>query len=800
MLYPKDTIEEKLGFDKIRQLLKENCISVLGQDLVDEMQFSTELEFIQLRIRQTDEFKKILESGANFPQQHYLNVLPFLDKILIEGAFLDEREFDDLKLSLRTIFACTSFFEQVTEVSYPLLRDLALEVEVDKKLLKRLENVIDDRGLMRDTASSELNMLRKEIVDEQSRLRRKVEQILRSAQKNGFTDEESNYTIRNGRLVIPVLAEYKRKIPGFIHDESATGQTVFLEPTEILEQNNLIKELEYRERREVIRILTALTAELRPAHPALKKAYGYLALVDFIRAKAKLAVKVNAFLPELQAKPTLQWHQAQHPLLYLSHQAQQKSTVAQDIRLVDKQRILIISGPNSGGKSVTLKTIGLLQYMLQCGLLISVSEGSKAGIFRDIFIDIGDEQSLENDLSTYSSHLRNMKYFLRFADNRTLFLIDEFGAGTEPTAGAAIAEAILEKLHVQKAFGVITTHYTNLKVYAQEHEGLVNGAMRFDAANLEPLYQLEIGKPGSSFAFEIAQKIGLPQPILQSSREKMGQEQVNLEKLLRELDTEKQSLMAQNQQFTANNEELAHLRKSYQALEQELRQNKQRLMNQAKVEAQMLMKQANQQIEQTIRQIKENQAEKEATKEARKQLETFQTKLQVEPEAPTEKPTEEEVVLEGGEIEIGSLVRIKGQETIGEVMTLKEKEAEIMLGELKMTVKRKQLEKVSRKTLREVQKSSAKVKGINLAEKMADFNPRLDVRGQRAEDAVKAVEDLMDTAILLGHSELYIVHGKGDGILRTTIRNRMAKYKQVASMQDEHADRGGAGITLVYLK
>jgi DNA mismatch repair protein MutS2 len=801
MLYPKN-IEQKLGFDKIRELLKDACISTLGQQFVDKMRFSDNYDIIDKLIRQTAEFKDIVQYEPAFPSSNYLDANPQLSKAAIEGAFLTEGEAFEVKLSLRTIHECIRFFSQKEEHQYPTLREITLMAAVDKQLLSMLDAIIDDRGHVRDNASPELQQIRRQIISEQGNLRKRLDSLLRQAKSQGWVAEDVSLTVRGGRMVIPVAAEHKRKIKGFVHDESATGQTVFLEPTEVFDSNNEIRELEYAERREIVRILTELTAKIRPHVPQLRKAYTFLGIMDFIRAKARLAVQLQASNPVFVNQQVINWSAAKHPLLYLSHQKQGKSIKPLTIELSAKNRILLISGPNAGGKSVLLKTVGLLQYMYQSGLLVPMAEHSQMGLFRNVFIDIGDEQSMENDLSTYSSHLTNMKYFLQFAEKKTLFLIDEFGTGTEPSLGGAIAESILDQLNQSKAFGVINTHYTNLKVFADRHEGLINGAMRFDGDLLEPMYELEIGRPGSSFAFEIAHKIGLPKAVIDKAKEKIGTNQVNFEKLLKELDIEKKVFTERNLDNATKERKLAQTLKEYTELKSQLDNDKKKLINEAKVQAKQLVKEANQKIEQTIREIREIKAEKEDTKTLRRELEKFEETLKPETVAAEPEAEVEDIQVEAGEIAVGSLVRIKGQTTMGEVMSIKGKDAEVGIGNLKTTIKLNRLEKISRKLYKTAAKSESapRMQGVNMNEKMMNFSFNLDLRGKRGEEALTVVDNFIDDALMLGQPELRIIHGKGDGILRNLVRSHLRGYTQVASMTDEHADRGGAGVTIVRMK
>ncbi len=805
MLYP-NTLENKLGFNTIRERLKEACVSPLGQDYVEKIRFTDNVQLIDKLLRQTTEFKQIVQYEPDFPTSNYIDIRPHLGRARVEGLALTEEEFFDLKLALRTIQDCLRFLsKREEENSFPFLRELAGPVAVDKKLTDALERVIDDRGHIRDSASPELASIRRRIIGEQANLRKRLDSIIRNARQNGWMPDDLSLTVRGGRLVIPVAAEHKRKIKGFVHDESQTGQTVYLEPAEVFDANNEIRELEYAERREIYRILLALTDQIRPHLEELKRAVNFLAQIDFIRAKAKLAVQLDAIMPKLHERPFINWTNARHPLLYLSFSKLGKTVVPLSVRLDEKARILIISGPNAGGKSVALKTIGLIQYMLQCGLLVPMADFAEMGVFQNLFIDIGDEQSLENDLSTYSSHLTAMKQFLIGANKRTLFLIDEFGTGTEPGLGGAIAESILEDLNKSGAYGVVNTHYTNLKVVADKTPGLINGAMRFDGEHLEPLYQLEIGRPGSSFAFEIAQKIGLPKGVIDKAKEKLGNQQVNFEKLLKELDIEKRVFSEKNIEISINQRKLAQQLAEYTALKTRLDNEQKQIVNDAKQKAKALVQEANQRIENTIREIKENKAEREPTKQIRQELERFEQK-ELKPETiviEKPKPAEDEFENDNGVISVGSYVRVMGQNTIGEVLSLRGKDAEIRIGDLKSNVKLNRLEKVSKKTFKDatdVRDDRPRSQGVDMNEKMQNFSFNLDIRGKRGEEALGEVDRFFDDALMLGYPELRIVHGKGDGILRTLVRNHLRGYKQVSKMEDEHADRGGAGVTIVKMK
>ena len=818
MLYPKN-IEQKLGFDKIREWLSEACISPLGKNFVQKIRFSDDYTLVKKLQNQAAEFKLLLQVESSFPSQNYLDVRDSLDLAAVPGTYLSEEHFYDLKVSLLTIQQIVHFFQNKEEHQYPTLQELTKQSLPDqtengkaiewKHITSKIDQIIDERGKVRDNASPELLDIRRRLAAEQNNVRKTLERIFRTARNSGWIGDDMSLTIRNGRMVIPVLSEHKRKLKGFVHDESSTGQMAFIEPADVLEANNEIRDLEIRERREIIKILENLTTFIRPFVPALRRAYFYLGLIDFIRAKAKLALQLDATSPLLVDERVLDWTNARHPVLVLTLQKQQKSVIPLQVTLNPENRILVVSGPNAGGKSVMLKTIGLIQYMVQCGLLVPVSPDSKIGIFKNIFIDIGDEQSIENDLSTYSSHLTNMRHFVQFSNKFSLFLIDEFGTGTEPTLGGAIAEAILEQLVKSKALGVVNTHYTNLKIFADKTPGTINGAMKFDAEHLEPMYQLEMGKPGSSFALEVAQKIGLPANILVNAQKKLGTQQIDFEKLIKELEIEKKVFQEKNQQFTQQNTQLKETLAQYTGLKDFLESEKKKILNEAKEKAKELLKETNRKIENTIREIREQKAEKEVTKVLRDELSQFEeAELQkefVEVSATTaakEKTEVEEWILDGTTIQTGSYVRILGQEAIGEVLGIRGKDAEVAIGSLKTNIKLNRLEKVSRKVFKEATKTATKARagGIDMIEKSQNFSFNLDIRGKRGEEAVVEVDNVMNDAILLGFPEIRIVHGKGDGILRNVVRLHLKTYKQVKTIRDEHADRGGQGVTIVEMK
>ncbi len=798
MIYPQN-FEQKIGFTQIRELLADACLSALGRSFVARMQFLMRHDLIHKLLEQTHEFKSLLTAGADFPTQYYFDVTESLNRAAIENTFLEVQAFYEIKMSLRTIRQALGFFYESEEGLYPYLKSLGANIDIDKKLTISLDKVIDDTGAVKDSASPALGRLKGELIQQQGILRKQIQSIIRHAKNEGWTPGDAEPTIRSGRIVIPVLAEYKRKVKGLIHDESTTGQTVYIEPDVVFGLNNDIKELENAYHRELIRILTELTDLLRGYIPELRKAYQYLGLLDFIRAKAIFANRIEANLPALHKQPRLNFKDARHPLLYLTLKAHDREVVPLSLTLDPEQRILLISGPNAGGKSVALKTVGILQYMLQCGLLLPVAEGSEGGIFEDIFIDIGDEQSIENDLSTYSSHLQNMKQFVLFADKKSLVLIDEFGTGTEPQLGGAIAEAVLEKLNENKAFGVITTHYTNLKNYAERTPGIVNGAMRYNTKELQPLYKLDIGKPGSSFAIEIARKIGLPKEIVDKASKLVGKDKIRYDRLLEELESEKNTLEKRNAELEKQERKLRTAANEYTELKKHIEESKTDIMREAKLQAKVLLKDTNKKIEATIQQIRDNNAEKEPTKQARQELETF-----VAQELKLEPKTVLRTSAAGKTLQPGDKVALIGQESVGEIVVVKGNTAEVRFGDLKTIVKVVNLERVEgtvKKPKKEKEPAPAGFsRGLDLTKRMSDFTTTLDVRGERAEDALTRVMSFLDDAVMLGIPEIKIVHGRGNGILKQIVRDYLRSQREVASISDEIVERGGDGASLVVLK
>ncbi|MCP4520149.1 MAG: endonuclease MutS2, partial [Cytophagales bacterium] len=687
MIYPEN-LEVRLGFDNIREKLNKGCLSNLGQFYVEKLKFSTDFKLIDRLTTQTAEFKQILESPNPWPSQNYFDVYESLKKSRIEGLYLSVKELANIKSSLDTIIQCMVYLEGTEEGEYTSIKEL-INFSTNRNLVRLLDKAIDDNGTLKDTASKELQKIRYSIISESSVLRKTMDSVLKHAKAEGFTPKDANPTLRNGRMVIPVRAENKRAIKGLIHDESATGQTSYIEPASVFDINNRIKELEYEENREVIRILTELTTEIRYNVDDLQNAYVFLGKVDFIRSKAKLAIELEGIKPRIKNETVIDWKRAFHPLLVLN--TQDKNVIPLNLSLDQQQRILLISGPNAGGKSVTLKTVGLLQYMIQCGLLVPMEEHSVMGVFKNILVDIGDQQSLENELSTYSAHLYNMTQFLKHANKQTLFLIDEFGTGTEPDYGGSIAESILLDLNNKKPFGVITTHYANLKEFSEKTQGVVNGAMLYDLKNLSPLYELEIGKPGSSFAFEIAQKIGLSKHIIDYASKKVGNKKVNYDKELKKLEAESAKVHQKVRALEKKEKELNQLTKDYQELKETLDNRKKEIVNKAKAEAKQLINDSNKKVEGLIREIRESNADKEKTRALREDVQSFGDKIKVEH---TPKKLEQGVKVVKGEIAVGDEVKIDSQDAIAKVISIKGNQVEVMVGELRIHVKKSRLQKL----------------------------------------------------------------------------------------------------------
>ena len=845
MIYPQN-FEQKIGFDQIRQLLKEKCLSTLGEERVTDMVFSDRFNEVEERLDQVTEFVRILQEEDNFPAQYFFDVRPSLKRIRVEGMYLDEQELFDLRRSLETIRDIVRFLqkseneeEEETTSPYPCLKRLAGDITVFPQLIGKINGILSPYGKIKDNASAELARIRRELASTMGSISRSLNSILRNAQSEGVVDKDVTPTMRDGRLVIPVAPALKRKIKGIVHDESASGKTVFIEPAEVVEANNRIRELEGDERREIIRILMEFSNLLRPSIPDVLLSYEFLAEIDFIRAKALFSEQITGLKPAFENKQVIDWTMAVHPLLQLSLAKHGKKVIPLDIELDEKQRILIISGPNAGGKSVCLKTVGLLQYMLQCGLLIPMHERSHAGIFSNIFIDIGDEQSIEDDLSTYSSHLTNMKIMMKNCNERSLILIDEFGGGTEPQIGGAIAEAVLKRFNQKQTFGVITTHYQNLKHFAEDHDGVVNGAMLYDRHLMQALFQLQIGNPGSSFAVEIARKIGLPEDVISDASEIVGSEYINADKHLQDIVRDKRYWEGKRQTIRQREKHMEETIARYQTEIEELQKSRKEILQKAKEEAEQLMQEANARIENTIRAIKEAQAEKEKTRQIRQELNDFRESL----DTLTAKEQEEKIARKIEKLKEkqnrkkekkanknqentlsaqalaeqqakkeaerlaaivpGSYVKIKGQTSVGEVLEINGKKAIVAFGSIKTTVKLDRLERTNAQPKQaDISTKSTYISSQtqdSMYEKKLNFKQDIDVRGMRGDEALQAVTYFIDDAILVGMSRVRILHGTGTGILRTLIRQYLQTVPGVSHFADEHIQFGGAGITVVDL-
>lgn len=794
MVFPRD-IEVKIGFDKVRSRLRSLCSSALGMALTERARLVTDYDLLQKWLAQTGEFMKIPAQAAPALAAEFADVTGSLEKSTIEGAFLTEAELLAIAGYVDTYGGCTAFFSE-NRMEYSHLFRLGEGLRELSAVASTIAAKIDKEGLVKETASPQLADIRGKLKTKYNRVRKSLQRIYRQCVADGLVPQGASIAVREGRMVIPVLAAHKRRVSGFVHDESASGNTVFLEPAEVLEGNNELRELEYAEKREVIRILTGITDMVRAHLPDLEAGQRYLARLDFIRAKARYSGQTEAIIPKMLQQPAFRWQGARHPLLHEALQKEKKQIVPLNIALGGAERILVISGPNAGGKSVTLKTVALLQYMLQCGLPIPVGESSQAGIFDHIFIDIGDEQSLENDLSTYSSHLRSMKCFLDKADERSLCLIDEFGTGTDPQFGGAIAEAVLNELTLSKACGVITTHYGNLKSFAENTEGIANGAMRFDVNRLEPLFELETGKPGSSFSLEIARKTGLPPRVTDYAKAVIGDKSIDVDHLLSRLEQQQQAIRSRDIALKDRENRVKQLEEKYRRLNEELESNKKAIIGQAKTEAAQLLKSANKEIENTIRHIKSNSAQKAETKKARQRLREMEGRVVVPQEVKAVSP-------EGGTapIKVGDTVKIIDQEVTGTVVSEKGGDLEVEIGLLKTKIKRNRLEKISKKQDKRLKKQShSPVKGLDLTSKLSEFNTTLNIRGKRVEEVLPLLERFLDEALLFGLGEVRVLHGKGGGVLRAVVRDYAGTQAFVATIRDEHIDKGGAGISVISLQ
>lgn len=812
-----ESFEKKIGFDSIKNNIKQLCISEMGKEHVDNISMSTEFEKLQKLLEETHQFQQVLLFDDPFPAQDFYDLRQDLAKIRLEGTFLEVDELANMRAMLQAIIGVVVYFRvKHEEDKYPRLWQLCEDIVMEKELLESINHILDPKGQLRDGASEELRRIKREIIRISAEADKKVKRLLNDAKQNGLVKEDAEMTVRNGRLCIPVPAAFKRRLPGFIHDESATGQTVFIEPTEVFDANNEIKDLLNAERREMIRILTEITNQVRSSIPNIKVGIQFLGKIDFIRAKALWAIEINATLPHIHNQQLINWQKAIHPLLFLSLKKNNKKVEPLDISLHVDQRILIISGPNAGGKSVCLKTVGLLQYMMQCGLLVPMNPISDMGIFDRFFIDMGDEQSIDNDLSTYSSHLSNLKYMIENLTAKSLFLIDEFGSGTEPTLGGAMAEAILENMYHSGAFGVITTHYGNLKIFSDNFPQATNGAMLYDTQGMKPLFILKQGKPGSSFTYEIARKIGLPEDIINNAISKSGTAQIDYERKLEEIEIEKREIDQKLKMVTAADEKLAEMIAQYSDKFYEFEKQRKDIIQKAKNQAVSIIDSANQVIEKTIREIKEVKADKVKTKEIRsevtqmrsnfkKEIADAENEMALKPIVPLRKEkSKREVPVIDNKIKVGDMVFMMDMEITGEVAEISGTEVTINFNSVFFRTQLNKLTKISQREARTIQRGgTSKYNGTRIGdilnEKISHFDPNIDLRGKRAEEALQLVDDFLDEAILLNIHQVKVLHGKGNGILRQVIRKHLNHRTDVKSFHDEVLERGGEGITIVNL-
>lgn len=829
MIYPAN-FEQRIGFDRIREQVIALCSMQSAREVIASEGFSTSFREIEERLKLADQMRVVIsmEHGADIGEQE--DIAAIVDKIAVEGSYITEEEASILLRSLKSASSIVEFILSRKEGLYPDLRRITLGVGTYPELQRAIDRVVDEKGEVRSSASPELQEIRRAIREHEGMVAKRLQQVLQRAKASGIVEADAMLSIRDGHAVIPVSAANKRKIAGFIHDESATGRTFYVEPVEVVELNNELKELEYAQKREIVRILTELTAVLRLDVEGLARIEEYLTRMDALRAKARWALENGATKPIISTEGRLLLRKARHPLLQQTLRAQRKEIVPLDMELNSERRILVISGPNAGGKSVCLKTTGLLQYMVQCGFLVPVLENSEFPLFKSLMIDIGDQQSLENDLSTYSSHLVNMKAMLHEASEHTLILIDEFGSGTEPTIGGAISESILEHFVECRSYGVITTHYANIKYFASRNEGVANGAMSFDVKNIQPLFSLEMGKPGSSFAIEVARKIGLPENIVRKAMDKAGEDHINLEKQLREIARDKRYWAEKRDRIRQTDRKVEQLEQTYTDRLQDIKEERRRILESARKEAEELITNANRTIENTIRTIRESQAEKELTRLARKELVSFAEGVDNSDKSADERieremerlarrrerreKRAEEREQNGGVvakpqpepkpqvIEVGSKVKLEGQATPGVVQQIKGKKAQVAFGQMIVMVELSRLSIVSSSEYRAATRptTARTVVSVDIRERKLNFRDTIDVRGMRAVEALEAVEDLVDDALMVGVSTVTILHGKGTGALKEEIRRYLRTVKDVATVADDHADRGGAGITIVTFK
>lgn len=790
-----------------------------GKEHVEAMYFMNSMEDILLQLNRTEEYRNMLLFNKELPLERFPDIRPVLKKIRVEGAYPEKEEIFALKTVLESARGIYLFFRGGNSELYPSLYRLAAGIKPYPYIFEQVDRIIDKKGFVKDNASAELRNIRRQSGSLAAEISGRIQSVMRRAQKDGLADKDFSVAVRNGRLVIPVHTSGKRKLKGYIHDESATGKTTYIEPAEVVEMNNQLRELELAEKREVIRILKEFAANIRPYNDELFSLVDVMGEIDFVRAKALFSRYIDAVKPVLRSDPVIGWKKAFHPLLSLALRKEGRKAVPLDINLDREQRILVISGPNAGGKSVCLQTVGLLQYMIQCGMLVPASENSEFGIFNEIFLDMGDEQSIENDLSTYSSRLINMKFFLKNSGKRTLVLIDEFGSGTEPAAGGAIAESILGQLNRKGVMGVFTTHYANLKHFASSEAGVVNGAMMFDTGAIQPLFRLETGKPGSSFAFEIARKIGLPEDILQNASERVGEDYVRFDKHLKDIIRDKYYWERKRKNIRKVEKKLSEELERYSQELKEIQKERKKIIERARDEADQILSTVNRRIENTIREIRESQAEKKKARAAREKAEKLKKWVDSENSSDREISSKlakvenkeeklkglkekggDEIVSRHKEIGKGDVVKLADQDITGEVLDVNRDSILVAFGNMITTVNIGRLERTSENSLKRGISAGTKSSSSEIVKKRLNFSHEKDVRGMRAEEALRIVDEFIDEAIMLGVKTVRILHGKGEGVLRQVIRQHLDTFDLVKKYGDEDIERGGAGVTIVELE
>ena len=836
-------LEQKIGFDQIRRIISDRCSTAYAVERTATETFSTNQAHIRKRLLLTDEMRLIMMFEDGFPSGGFIDCIDFLKPLERSSSAIDLLSLRKLKTMLETLRKVTSFFEGIKDGVYPNLKRMSSRILNFPEIQRRIDGILDRYGDVKDTASDELYSIRKSLREKEGTISRRMTAILKKAQEEGIVDSDAGVSVRDGKMLIPVSAANKKRLPGFIYDESATGKTAFIEPAEVVELDNQIKELKFSEQREIVRILFEFTEFLRPYIPDLLDAARYLGEIDFIMAKAQVALDFIAGMPVISEDGRMNLRKARHPLLERALRKEKKDIVPLTASLTPEKHILLISGPNAGGKSVCLKTVGLLQYMFQWGMLIPTSETSEMLVFDRIMVDIGDDQSIDNDLSTYSSFLSNMKEMLAKADDKTLILIDEFGSGTEPAAGGAIAEAILSELDKRGSYGVITTHYTNLKLYASGAEtGVMNGAMMFDVQNIAPLFKLEMGLPGNSFAFELARKMGIPETVIKDAEARAGEEFVGIERNLRKIARNRKALDEKLERIKNTDRTLESITDKYQKELKEIKQLKKTILDEAKKEAEEIIKGANRQVESTIKTIKESQAQKETTQEARKELQDFMSILAArkeqekkdkedyiekkirqldarkerqkqrkakkaddrETQEMLEKQAEKERIeaFRSAPVKVGEKVRVKENGMVGEVTKVSAKAVVVVIGNISSKMPLDKVERITSNEFKTAVKENSKPVSLikydsSISERKLNFSTEIDLRGERLNDAIEKVTRYIDDAVMLGISSVRIIHGKGTGVLRDEIQKLVRTMPGVASARDEHIQFGGTGVTIV---